>query len=386
MSVSPIDCDQLMLRNSSHPFSTQHKVKKERSFSKRSVKTDVSVFSDVSNLSNNTPDSLVDGFKFCLNALPVLSRHLNARKTLDDVVDIKHLTDGSNSQIFAAKVLGSNKGIIIKTVKLNPIDPENTEREFALEMNVLVRMSHPNIVEYMGHGSEDGRSFICLELLKGGSLSSHLQAHKRSNVGGAPFSYERVLEIGISLARALEHIHYKFAEDATVIHRDLKPDNIAFTESGVLKLIDFGLSTCVKRRESCNQTYAMTGRTGSPRYMAPEVLMWMQYTELVDVYSYGLIMWQVATGLVPFGALTTAECKRRIVLNRERPSLQQLTVEGKDASVPAPLVDLMGRCWHWKAGCRPTSIEVVEELTHLLKRCKAEKQKKGCSFWSFMSR
>eukprot|EP00607_Mallomonas_marina_P010052 CAMPEP_0182419702 /NCGR_PEP_ID=MMETSP1167-20130531/4089_1 /TAXON_ID=2988 /ORGANISM="Mallomonas Sp, Strain CCMP3275" /LENGTH=316 /DNA_ID=CAMNT_0024594761 /DNA_START=272 /DNA_END=1222 /DNA_ORIENTATION=+ len=314
----------------------------------------------------------------------MLAKYRSGRLMLSELGDIKHLTDGSNSQIFNGIVRESNKPTIIKMMKMSPRDIENANREFALEKDVLIRLSHPNIVEYMGHGKEDGRSFICLEALKGGSLSSVLNAYKYENpCGGVPFTYERILEIGVSLARALNYIHYKFSEEATIIHRDLKPDNIAFTDTGVLKLIDFGLSTCVNRRECALQSYAMTGRTGSARYMAPEAFMRMPYNETVDVYSFGLIMWQVSTGLVPFGALTMSECKHRIVLNRERPSLEPIFIDDSVISVPSPITDLLSRCWHWKPDLRPTSNDVETELTRLLKKCKANKQRKGCSFWSF---
>ena len=84
---------------------------------------------------------------------------------------------------------------------------------------------------------------------------------------------------------------------------DLKPDNVGFTSTGALKLFDFGLVTCVNRRQDVFSNYAMTGYTGSLRYMAPEVAQRLPYNEKVDVYSYGIMVWQMARDKIPFKGL-----------------------------------------------------------------------------------
>ena len=82
----------------------------------------------------------------------------------------------------------------------------------------------------------------------------------------------------------------------------MKPDNIAFAADGTLKIFDFGLCTCVRKRVSSNdsEAYEMTGNTGSLRYMAPEVALQQPYDKRADVYSFGIIVWQMARGKLPF--------------------------------------------------------------------------------------
>ena len=82
-------------------------------------------------------------------------------------------------------------------------------------------------------------------------------------------------------------------------YRDIKPDNVGFTENGQLKLLDFGLSICVRRCKDATEQYDMTGETGSLRYMAPEVIMRKPYNHKADVFSFGIVAWEMCTGVVP---------------------------------------------------------------------------------------
>ena len=84
---------------------------------------------------------------------------------------------------------------------------------------------------------------------------------------------------------------------------DLKPDNIGFSADGTLKLLDFGLCVCVKRRTTTAEAYQMTGMTGSLRYMATEVAMCQPYSEAVDIYSFGIIAYEMYTGVAPFSGM-----------------------------------------------------------------------------------
>ena len=234
----------------------------------------------------------------------------------------------------------------------------------------MLSLSHPHIVQYYGAGREEARRpFLVLELLGGGSLYSILSVPARL-AKGRPFPPERVLEIGRSLAAALNYLHTDFHPDAVIIHRDLKPDNIGFTDSGVVKLMDFGLCICVRRRSDPFETYSMTGtaphsphttflatapfitnnvcfpsecagRTGSLRYMAPEVIRELPYTESVDIYSYGLIMWHVATGIAPFADLTRSDFYTKVVTLEQRPPTTPDTT-----LLPEAFGNILSDCWH----------------------------------------
>lgn len=139
----------------------------------------------------------------------------------------------------------------------------------------------------------------------------------------------------------------------------MKPDNIGFTAEGKLKLFDFGLVTCVKARSSTSQAYDMTGYTGSLRYMAPEVALRLPYTEKVDVYSWAIVVWQMARDRIPFKGLNRDEFFQLVVADGERPKL--------DKTWPPAFSDLLTQCWH-KEPLRRPSFEVISlELDKLLK-------------------
>ena len=103
------------------------------------------------------------------------------------------------------------------------------------------------------------------------------------------FNYIEVLQLAKDLADAVNYIHNEISPQAMIIHRDMKPDNIGLTSEGRLKLFDFGLCRCVKKRpdNKLSTAYEMTGHTGSLRYMAPEVVLDKPYNEKDDVYRYG---------------------------------------------------------------------------------------------------
>jgi hypothetical protein len=146
---------------------------------------------------------------------------------------------------------------------------------------------------------------------------------------------------------------------------DLKPDNVGFASDGTLKLFDFGLVTCVKTRQMSSQFYQMTGFTGSLRYMAPEVALREPYTEKVDVYSYGVLLWQMARDRVPFCGLGKTDFMQEVVRGGIRPKV--------DKAWPLGFTNLLTSCWTRDPENRPSFSMICVDLNKLIK----EEEEKG---------
>jgi serine/threonine protein kinase len=125
----------------------------------------------------------------------------------------------------------------------------------------------------------------------------------------------------------------------------------------VLKLFDFGLSTCVRRRSFETEAYVLTGNTGSLRYMAPEVASQLPYSEKVDVYSFGIIVWQMAKDRIPFHGMSRQEFKKFVVDEGRRLKL--------DPKWSVRFMHLLEKCWHRSPVERPSFGDVsalIDEL------------------------
>eukprot|EP01036_Dinobryon_divergens_P036451 gene36451-47461_t len=260
-----------------------------------------------------------------------------------DFSSVEFLDNGSNCSVFTANLRG--KKVAVKMIKERPKYPLAADSEILREADILSRVDHPNIITIHGTG-EKIRKFIVLEHLEGGTLAKMLNFEDRSantlsigrrrNISSraqknqmAVLPFVKIINIAEAIASALKFLHEEIHPDVMVIHRDLKPQNIGFSKDGQLKIFDFGLMACVRKRAQSTHTYKMSGNTGTLIYMAPEVALSKPYTEKVDIYSFGIILWQLASGVVPFSGMAREEYMHRVVRMGSRPQLLR--------ELPAPL-------------------------------------------------
>lgn len=302
----------------------------------------------------------VDWFSYPVEAIP--SKILVAdNMIMEHFVDITYIADGSNSNIFLAKL--NDEKVIIKMIKegiqMEPI----AVHEFDVEHGMLSRINHPNIIKLIGAGKHP-RRFIVLEWLGGGTLNTILsQNQMKSGLAQKlfrrpSFTYSNLLSRAKDMASALDFLHRDCHIGASIIHRDLKPDNVGFTSGGCLKLFDFGLCTCVKAITTAHDAYEMTGNTGSLRYMAPEVALKKPYNEKADVYSFGIMLWQMTRDRVPFKGMSRDEFMTSVVLAGDRPKL--------DKSWPRAFSSLLSACWSADYRKRPSFQQILAALEDMI--------------------
>jgi serine/threonine protein kinase len=155
----------------------------------------------------------------------------------------------------------------------------------------------------------------------------------------------------------------------------LKPDNCGFTASGQLKLFDFGLAKELKPSLKsttsagststtcqCDDSYTLTGNTGSRRYMAPEVALEKPYGKSVDVYSFGILTWELLCAEKPFYGYSSNQHMEKVVLGGERPKMDSQHTSGW----PVELVSLVLQCWSACPNSRPTFTEIIKVLHGIL--------------------
>jgi serine/threonine protein kinase len=121
-----------------------------------------------------------------------------------------------------------------------------------------------------------------------------------------------------------------------------------------VKLFDFRLMTCVKRTSNPTDTFEMTGRTGSLRYMAPEVALKKAYNEKVDIHSFGIILWEMVKGKLPFKGVSKAEYMSQVVGLGYRPAVTK--------DMPVALTSLMKKCWDPDYQKRPSCSQIMAAL------------------------
>ncbi len=210
------------------------------------------------------------------------------------------LGKGAMGVVYLARDPVIGRRVALKTLTI-PEDSEEAEefrQRFLREGQAAGILTHPGIVTVFDAGVDDstGLSFIAMEFIEGRSLREFLRS-------GHGFAFSEVARIGGALAVALDYAHSK-----GVVHRDIKPANILFTPQGVVKITDFG----VARLESSNLT--ATGQfIGTPNYMSPEQVAGGVVDGRSDLFSLGVVLFELLTGQRPFPGHTLTEVAYKIV-------------------------------------------------------------------------
>lgn len=174
--------------------------------------------------------------------------------------------------------------VAVKTLqKIEDDDPQALMAEFMVEMKLMSKLRHPNIVEFIGACIHNPNLAIILEFMAGGSLYRAIHRRRRNVLG--PFPLLKTVWIAYGVAKGMAHLHSQYP---VVIHRDVKSPNVLLgTNVREVKITDFGLS-----RLRVN-SYVNTGPGGTPEWMAPELLRQDQFNEKSDVFSFGVILWEL---------------------------------------------------------------------------------------------
>ncbi len=251
---------------------------------------------------------------------------------------IKELGKGGMGIAYLAEDPLIGEKVAIK--RIHPIfflEPQSLER-FKEESYIVSSLSHPNIIKVFEIGEEDGKPFVVMEYMDGGSISDLV------SYGPIPFS--QVLNILTSILKGIYYAH-----SLGVYHADMKTSNILFKRNGEVKISDFGMGALV---------VSLSDVTGTPAYMAPEVILEKRVDARTDIYSLGVVLYEMVTGRLPFTGDTAYDVMQKHI--KEEPHKPSLFIP----NIPPILEQVILKAMYKDNNLRYQSIEEMAKDLEVL--------------------
>ena len=200
---------------------------------------------------------------------------------------LKYLGGGMSSVYLATDII-LNREVVVKMIKADPVDKEKSVRRFQREVESTIQLSHPNIVNVLDVDETEEYHILVTEVVHGPNLKEHI-------LNNSPLDIDEVISIAMMTLRGIEHAH-----DRGIIHRDIKPQNILLDTNGRVKITDFGIAKALSetRMTETNQVI------GSVQYISPEQAKGHNTDERTDIYSFGVMLFELLTGHLPYEAET----------------------------------------------------------------------------------
>ena len=209
-------------------------------------------------------------------------------KVVSERYQIEKYLGGGMSSVYLATDIILNREVVVKMIKADPLDKEKSVRRFQREVESTIQLSHPNIVSVLDVDETEEYHILVTEVVHGSNLKEHI-------VKNSPLDIDEVISIAMMTLRGIEHAH-----DRGIIHRDIKPQNILLDTNGRVKITDFGIAKALSetRMTETNQVI------GSVQYISPEQAKGQNTDERTDIYSFGIMLFELLTGKLPYEAET----------------------------------------------------------------------------------
>lgn len=264
---------------------------------------------------------------------------------------------GGFGEVYKCK--WDNTMVAVKTLqKIEDDDPQAVMAEFMVEMKLMSKLRHNNVVSFLGASIASPHLAIILEFMPGGSLYRAIHRRRRNNLG--PFPLLKSLWIAFGIAKGMTYLH---AQYPVIIHRDLKSPNILLgTNVREVKITDFGLSRLRVK------TFVNTGPGGTPEWMAPEMLRQDPFEEQSDVYSFGVILWELMM------------CEKPWKDDHPMQIVFKVGSRGEKLPIPPPEVcipevqEMIVKCFSEDAAARPRFKDLAKTLDEVCHRSELSKR------------
>lgn len=270
-----------------------------------------------------------------------------------------HLYNNINLSLFIFQILGFGQvylgiwnGKYIAIKKFNIKERHHVKyslNKFVKEINIISNLRHPNIVLYIGASINNNEYYMISEYICKGSLFDYLHVQKHK------ITESEQLSIAYEVAIALRYLHSR-----KITHCDLKSSNLLVLENMKIKVSDFGLS----RLKNIFSVSENKGRIGTSHWMPPEIMKAKKYEESSDVYSYGMILWELITGDIPYYGMTPNQI---IGLVADFGKIVEVPKEGNLA-----LRNLIKNCLIYEPERRPNLDHIIKYLDKVISKTKSD--------------
>jgi serine/threonine-protein kinase len=230
-------------------------------------------------------------------------------QTLSHYRIVEKIGAGGMGEVYKAHDERLDRDVAIKVLPSGTLVDDNARKRFRKEALALSKLNHPNIATVFDFDTQDGVDFIVMELVEGASLAEKVKT--------GPLPEKEISALGAQIADALEEAH-----EHGIVHRDLKPGNIAVTPKGRVKVLDFGLARMLRPASDEATTEALTQEqavAGTLPYMSPEELRGERADHRSDLYSFGVVLYEMATGRRPFEEKLSTALTAAIVQKQPEP-------------------------------------------------------------------
>src|SRR5688500_16942504 len=221
------------------------------------------------------------------------------------------IASGGMGEVYLADDEQLNRQVALKVLPQGLLEDKERLRRFQREANVVSALNHPNILTIYEFGSDGGMHFLASEFVKGETLRDRLEA--------GPLELTDALEIAVQIASALKGAH-----EAGVVHRDIKPENVMIRDDGYVKVLDFGIAQLSGMESPKHEDDSRLTRpgmvVGTMRYMSPEQATAAEITPASDIFSLGIVLYEMATGRHPFDASSDMGVLSSIILREASPA------------------------------------------------------------------